>query len=342
VAGKTSAVLVSFFILVAAAPTARAEEHWVPHLDVGAFAADEPRPHRAQGELFLPLGQSDVDLTFAQITGKLYSSGDVEGHAILAYRRLFEPVDTGRIFTVFAALDNYWEKSGLWGASESYPTAGGGFEYLTREFDVRGNFYIALGDQRVVGAQSSSSAATATNVDVQVVVGQFGTTTTTTTTTTVTTTTQTQQLLTNPLFGADLEVGARVPFLLREDDSRELRLFAAGLWLGRGGNDFLGGRLRAEYRVYQPFESVPGSRLVLHASARYDELNDDMLEAGVVLRLPLGRDSADALAFPLMVRRMTDPIPREIAGAERELRNLTRVTTSTTTDVAVTFVPAEE
>ena len=221
-----------------------------PFADIAGRAGDGPEGGEAS--LFVPLFQTNQQLLFADIRGKLFDNSSSEGNWGVGYRSL---------------IDDDWILGG-WGFFDLRETTSGnnflqgvlGLEALTYEWDFRVNGYLAEG-----GAQATNSGANAVLAGNQIlVVGGFE----------------------RAYSGLDYEFGR----LLWAHQSAsgctegcgascgvsdwtsaldlELRAFAGGYYFGNdaaGFQDLAGARTRVELRAFDLPLLRSGSRLVLGA-----------------------------------------------------------------------------
>jgi len=262
---------------------AAAADRWGGWVELGG-ALGGVTESRAEAAVFLPLLQSDKDLFFTDVRGKLFDEQVSEVNAAIGYRHMHA---SGWNFGAWAGADHRdtSQDNVFWAASA-------GLEALSKNYDLRVNGYLAVTDAK--GAPGLASA---------VIEGG-------------------QVFLTGgqevPLSGVDWEAGVRVPLEgLKATASRHaLRLYAGGFYFN--DKDALervaGPKARAEWRIDDVFEEIAGSKLTLEAEWRSDRVRGGHIEAGVRFRLPfaiLSGGSAQLIDKPVQWVRMIDGLERD-------------------------------
>lgn len=248
----------------------------------------------ANGNLFVPVAQTDYQLLFASLRGSFVEPRGLEGNLGLAYRQIN---DCGWVLGAYAFYDR------LESQNENYfSQATIGAEMMNELWDFRANLYLPdlEGKQApgVAGLQVFNNALVFRNPQ------EFA------------------------YHGTDAEIGYLID--ATDDRSVELRGFASGFFFGRdrrGLKDIAGGRARLELRMYDIDWLGPGSRLMFGAEYQYDEVRGDVGGALLSVRVPLGAPPRRRMTC--LQRRMLNPIVREAnivtnigAGTEAALNAL--------------------
>lgn len=292
--GIFSAALISGFVSSAAlsagpALAGEAGAKWAPWIEAGGFASSE----RSRGEVnaFAPLYQNETGLLFADIKGKLFTESAKEGNFALGYRQM---TDWGWNLGIWAGYDLRESEY-----NNNFKQVSFGMEALSADYDIRLNGYVPLSDP--AGANGLAQ--------IQISGSQIFMT-------------GGQEV---PLGGVDGEVGWRVPIetFLNDTAHHEMRVYAGGFYF----NDELidkavaGPRLRAEWRLLDFVEELPGMRLTFESEYQHDEYRGDQVEAGVRLRIPLFGSPRSQNLTPLE-SRMVEALERDTdivtAGRKRE------------------------
>ena len=271
----------------------------------------------ANGNLFIPVAQTDYQLLFTSLRGSFSEPKGLEGNLGLAYRQIN---DCGWVLGAYAfydrlesQYDNYFSQATI------------GAEMMNEVWDFRANLYLPdLEGKRapgVAGLQVFNNALVFRNPQ------EFA------------------------YHGTDAEIGCLLDSTA--DRSVELRGFASGFFFGRDRRelkDIAGGRARLELRMYDIDWLGPGSRVVLGAEYQYDRVRGDVGGALLSVRVPLG--ATPRRRMTCLQRRMLNPIVREAnivtnvgAGTEAALNALTNaplnnvlVVDGTTADVPGTVL----
>ena len=251
-------------------------DRWQPYL-AGIFKAGNDRVF-GQGQLVLPLRQTEKDLLFADIRGAIDDASYSEGNFGIAYRSTIDP---GSIVGAYAFYD--YKRSRL---DNTFDQITVGAEYLTLPFEARVNGYIPL-----TGAKPAPSAPTIITPSGG---GIFMRT-----------------AHERAYYGIDAEVG----WLLSEGDNTELRGFLGGFHFDTNASGFQnvsGPRFRLELRSYELPTFGASSRLTMGAEYQWDEVRDDQVNFVARLVLPLGPPRTPAAhGGNRLRRRMYDRIVRD-------------------------------
>lgn len=257
--------------------SAQAEEvKWAPWLDVGAKIGNTRRI--GETDLFLPLAQDGESLLFLDLRGIVDDQEQREGNVGLGYRQM---LDGGWNLGVYGFFDRRRSAT-----DHHYSQATIGAEALGRDVDFRVNGYLPLG--RKVNEVEGSARADITGGTIQI-----------------------QSSNERAYHGADAEMGWRAPLFDAEGDT-ELRLYGGGYWFDADQADTVAGpRARLEYRLYDPLEDLPGSRLTVSGEIQYDSARGTQEFLGLKFRIPLQAE-APARRLNAQERRMADPIIRDV------------------------------
>ncbi len=291
---------------------AAAPPKWAPRVQAGGYVGNKDLS-RGEIGLFYPLQQDAESLIFADIRGKFFDGDNQEGNFAIGYRRM---------------LPSGWNL-GLWGGfdvrhtkfNNTFPQIAGGVEYLNTEFGFRLNGYIPLDTTKSAGSFATTTGGGAGGTPtVQLLGNQLfllsggGTTTTT----------NVREL---GLYGIDGEFEFRVPLERWDFDSgkwldegehpepdigRELRIALGGFYFDHEDlpGEIAGPRVRSEWRMRDPFGSIPGSRLTFEVQYQYDDIRKSQIEAGLRFSIPFNRPAGK----PALTRRefrMSEAIVRD-------------------------------
>lgn len=285
---------------------------WSPRVQAGGYVGNK---NLSRGEigLFFPFKQDAESLFFADVRGKFFDGDNQEGNFAVGYRRM---------------LASGWNL-GIWGGfdvrhtkfNNTFPQIAVGVEYLNTEYGFRLNGYLPLDTSKSAGSFVTTTGGGAGGTPtVQLVGSQLfllsggGTTTTT----------RVREL---GLYGIDAEFEFRVPLERWDFDGgkwledgehpepeigRELRVALGGFYFDHEDlpGEIAGPRVRSEWRVRDPFGSIPGSRLTFEAQYQYDDIRKSQIEAGLRFSIPFNRPSGK----PALTRRefrMSEPIVRD-------------------------------
>lgn len=257
---------------------------------------------------FVPVLQNQNALLFVDANLNSGFDSSVYGSFAAGYRQI---MGNGTILGGFVSFDALTQDG------RQYTAVGFGAEILGDRLEARMNAQIPISSSYqlpVPGAVTAGS--TLSLVDNSLIES-------------ITTGVQTRHEV--PQTRIEGEVGVKVP-LDFSGDNGELKVFGGGYYLhGSGQDDLFGVSARLEYAVREPFgDSLPGSKLFLGATAKYDRENKFDLGAQVRLSIPLG--AAAGSADPGVDDRMTHHLVRSnrIATRVRSINTL-----STTERVAV-------
>ncbi len=322
---------------------AGATPNWEPWVEAGGFLSN--RNDRAEAVGWAPIAQDEDQLLFVEARGKLFQGGSEEGNVALGYR---EMRPDGWNLGVWAGYDVRTSEN-----NNTFHQIAGGVEALSKDWDVRLNGYYPLEDQKSVGfASSSASSATVITgptlglVGSQLFFARGGTTTTTTTTTTAG--------FDLAAWGVDGEVGRRAPleewfdWVHPVDEGLDLfdheaRLFLGGFYFDNSlfPDAIWGPRVRAEWRLNDVIESLPGSRLTFEMEAQHDDVRKEQIEVGVRLRIPLGSPNRRTGTRVSQSARMMEALERDTDIVTRS-RSGSTVTTVTSVDLPTTLEPVKD
>ncbi|MEQ9144025.1 MAG: right-handed parallel beta-helix repeat-containing protein [Parvibaculaceae bacterium] len=291
VKGAARAALISVSVAGMVLPAFGAPEapRWHPWIEAAGFLSSE----RDRGEMsgFIPLYQDGTQLIFADIKGKLFTDSVKEGNFALGYRQM---TNWGLNLGGWAGYDIRRSEYGNSFAQTSF-----GIEALSADYDLRLNGYVPLSDDKVANGLARAELS---GSQIFISGGQEV-----------------------PLAGFDGEAGWRVPIerFLDRTDHHELRLYAGGFYFDDAKIDraLAGPRLRAEWRLFDFVDEIPGMRLAFETEVQHDDYRDGQVEAGVRLRIPLFGTTTSSPLNPLE-RRMMEAIERDTdivtAGTKRE------------------------
>lgn len=283
---------------------------WLPWIAFGGALHDR---ERGEGELWAPLIQDDNSVLFAHLQGKLFESDAREGNFALGFRqKLFKQWIGG----VWVGYD--LRRSPL---NNTFHQIAGGIEALSRNLDFRANWYLPINRHETTVLDTWTRQNTTT--DTFAALSDDGLEIFTTQTTVTTTGNRTIREM--ALFGADAEVGVRLPIEAlfgaggstpKWLDDHDVRFFAGGYYFDSKDfqDDITGALLRLEWNIANILPDVAGSKLTLEADYQHDNVRDEQFEIGVRLRLPLGNHGWGNPAYntlSYLERRMSDPIVRD-------------------------------
>jgi hypothetical protein len=258
---------------------------WGPFLDVEGMVGNK----RSIGELdlFVPLGQSERTLLFADARFKADNQESLEGNFGLGLRHM---------------LAGGWN-AGAYGYFDrrrtptfnSYNQLTFGGEMLGTNFDLRGNTYWPIGQTSNVVSSSAGGPATAAVSGTSLLVTFPGMSTSTE----------------YAMAGFDAEAGVRVP-IFDTTGPYDLRFYAGGYRFSDGITPVVAGpRLRLEFTNYRIPELWGGTRLMTGVEYQYDDVRGSQVFASLRLRVPLQAEPRRG-TLTYQERRMTDPIVRDI------------------------------
>jgi Inverse autotransporter, beta-domain len=287
--------------------------NWEPWVEAGGTVSN--KTDRAEAVGWAPLVQDEDQLLFVEARGKLFEGGTEEGNFALGYR---EMRSDGWNLGVWGGYDIRTSENG-----NTFHQVAGGVEALSPNWDVRLNGYYPLDDQKSVGnaSASSSTATTTTGPTLDLVGSQLffvrgGATTTTTSTTAAG--------FDLAAWGVDGEVGRRAPleewfdWVAPVDEgidlfNHEARVYLGGFYFDNSlfPDAIWGPRLRAEWRLNDVIEALPGSRLTLETEAQYDDVRKDQFEIGLRLRIPVGAPGRGSSTRSAQSARMMEALERD-------------------------------
>lgn len=276
---------------------------WGPHIDFEA----KPGSKRNLGEadFFLPLSQDAHTLVFSNLRARFDDQSGYEGNFGVGVRRM---------------LDNGWNLGayGYWdhrrsGTGNFFDQATLGIESLGRDWELRANGYLPVGTRAYTLGNDSTAVISGASVQ-------------------VTTTTREERALK----GIDAEIGWRVP-LFDSEAARQLRLYVGGYRFADAGVKVEGPRLRAELTLEELPWFGKGTRLYLSAETQDDNARGGQSFLGVRLRIPLGKETAQARNLTAQERRMTAPVMRDVDIVTQSRIASTLVETATQTASGQTF-----
>lgn len=258
---------------------------WGPFLDVEGMVGTQ----RSIGELdlFVPLGQNEQTLLFADFRFKADDQNSLEGNLGLGARHM---------------LPGGWNLGGYGyfdrRQSPNYNTFNQltfGAEMLGTNFDFRANTYWPIGQTSAsmgtTGGGPAAAAVSGTTLNV----------------TFPGSTTSTEYALS----GFDAEAGVRVP-IFDTTGPYDLRFYAGGYRFSDGVTPVIAGpRFRLEFTNYRIPELWGGTRLMTGVEYQYDDVRGSQGFASLRLRVPLQAEPRRG-SLNYQERRMTDPIVRDI------------------------------
>ncbi len=322
---------------------AGAEPNWEPWVEAGGTLSN--RNDRVEAVGWAPIAQDLDQLLFVEARGKLFEGGSEEGNFALGYR---EMRSDGWNLGVWGGYDVRTSENG-----NTFHQIAGGVEALSKDWDFRLNGYYPLEDRKSVGTSSSTSAtATVTTgptlglVGSQLFFARGGATTTTTTTTSAG--------FDLAAWGVDGEVGRRAPleewfdWVQPVDQGLDLfdheaRLFLGGFYFDNSlfPEAIWGPRVRAEWRLNDVIESMPGSRLTFEVEAQHDDVREEQFEIGVRLRIPLGSPNRRNRALAAQSARMMEALERD-TDIVTQSRSPSTVVSVTSVDLPTTLEPVKD
>lgn len=289
------------WVTVQASPSFADGAKWAPWLELGGYGATNEQS-RGEVSLWAPLTQTHNSLVFTEIRGNLFEEDEQEGNLALGYRQMFSG---GWNLGAFASLDARHTSFG-----SNFSQVALGLEALHPFWDIRVNGYLPFDDDEVVGRSTAigiagtTFAPTASLINNNVFLTSGGFTTTTTTNSV------TRELAFD---GIDGEVGAKIPL---GGDKLDLRAYAGAFYFKHEDFDdaITGPKARLELSIKEIIPEWSGSRLTFETRAQWDDVRDDLYEAGVRLRLPFGSEGSGARYASLSAQeqRMSDRVERDI------------------------------
>ena len=223
-------------------------------------------------------------LLFGQVTAKFFDDSATEGNVALGYRRM---MPSG--FNLGAWLGADIRRTEI---DNTFLQLSGGFEALSKNIDVRINWYGPITEPR-------SGIAGFAQVHLQ----------------------GNQIFMTGGdevgLMGVDGEIGFRLPTEYARLDPKifELRAYAGGYFFDHSDamEDVTGVKGRIELRVNDVIAALPGSRLTAEYEVSHDDVRDTRHEVGMRVRIPFGtsRPVRPLASLTGQQRRMLDGIERD-------------------------------
>lgn len=252
------------------------EPKWGAWVDVGGRAGET----RRIGEIdtFLPVAQDQNSLLFLDIRTSFDNLDQREGNFGLGYRMM---QDGGWNLGAYGFFDRRRSPE-----AHYFSQITAGVEALGQDFDARANAYLPIG-------RDSYDIEDSARVDLS-----GGTI-------------QIQSGVERAYRGGDAELGWRVPVFAVDQDA-ELRVYGGGYWFDAERSDaILGRRARLEFRLYDPVEALPGSRITFSGELQRDDARGTQHFLGLKLRIPLQAETTANRLSP-QERRMTDPLVRDV------------------------------
>ncbi|OFX06945.1 MAG: hypothetical protein A3D94_12395 [Alphaproteobacteria bacterium RIFCSPHIGHO2_12_FULL_66_14] len=258
---------------------------WGPFLDVEGMVGTQRRI--GELDLFVPLGQNERTLLFADARFKADDQNSLEGNLGLGARHM---------------LPGGWNLGGYGyfdrRQSPNYNTFNQltfGAEMLGTNFDFRANTYWPIGQTSAFMGTTGGGPATGAVSGSTLLVTIPGSTS------------STEYALT----GFDAEAGVRVP-IFDTSGPYDLRFYAGGYRFSDGVTPVIAGpRLRLEFTNYRIPELWGGTRLMAGVEYQYDDVRGSQGFASLRLRVPLQAETRRG-NLNYQERRMTDPIVRDI------------------------------
>ncbi|MBR9972269.1 right-handed parallel beta-helix repeat-containing protein [Magnetospirillum sulfuroxidans] len=255
----------------------RAEQpKWGASVDSGIKASENRRI--GELDLFLPVAQDDRNLLFLDLRTNFDNLSQREGNFGLGYRAM---QDDGWNLGIYGFFDRRRSSE-----NHYFSQITTGIEALGPDFDARINAYIPIGNK-------SHEVENSTQVDlsggtIQILSG-----------------------MERVYHGGDAELGWRVP-IFAADRNAEMRIYGGGYWFDAESSESVAGpRARLEFRLYDPIEALPGSRVTFSGELQRDDARGTQHFFGLKLRIPLQAETTARRLSP-QERRMTDPLVRDV------------------------------
>ncbi len=277
-----------------AEPADNTAPKWESH--IGAEGKFGNRRSIGEGDLFVPAWQNEETLLFASMRGRFDDQSSREGNLGLGIRHM---LPSGWNLGVYA----YWDRRRT-DLGNDFNQSTVGIEALGRDFDLRVNGYLPLGNRSgnaITTGGGSTAAIVANTVRI---------------TTAASTTTEERAI-----GGFDGEIGWRLPLFDANADT-QFRLYAGGYRFADGSIKVTGPRARAEFAINQVPGMWRGTQLFIGAEAQHDSVRGSQQFASIRLSIPFGGSEKRVLSS--QERRMTAPIIRDV-----DIVTGTRVTAST-------------
>ncbi len=287
---------------------------WSPYIEFGGQGSEVSL---GQGNLFLPLSQDANGLTFADLRGMWTDIGVAEGNWGLANRQLLgeDLIVGGYGFYDLRVTDN----------ASQFRQVTLGMELLSQNWGVRGNGYIPLN-------REGNGSGTASIVDNRLVM---------------------LSAIETSYHGFDLEAERLLWFHspAAAPGASFWESLDAELWASAGVFHFdtdqttmqniTGPRLRAELRAFDLALLGAGSRLVIGAEYRHDDVRGSVGSGLLAVRIPFGAGASSYRRGPHGIyRRMVTPVVRDVdvVTADNNLIEQARTSNSSTPIGSVTTI----
>lgn len=258
------------------APVRAEQAKWGASVDTGIKASENRRI--GEVDLFLPVAQDERSLLFLDLRTSFDDLNQREGNFGLGYRAM---QDDGWNLGVYGFFDRRRSSE-----NHYFSQITTGIEALGPDFDARVNAYIPIG-------RKSHEVENSTRVDlsggsIQILSG-----------------------MERVYHGGDAELGWRVP-VFTADQNAEVRIYGGGYWFDAESSESVAGpRARLEFRLYDPIEALPGSRVTFSGEVQRDDARGSQHFFGLKLRIPLQAETTAKRLSP-QERRMTDPLVRDV------------------------------
>lgn len=243
-----------------------------------------------QGNLFVPLKQTEVNMLFADVRGNWTDVESAHGNFGLGFRQMLV---FDWIFGVHGAYDIRHSEYG-----NSFQQAVLGVEMLNVDWGVRWNGYLADDEPQLIATENAASL-----IGNQLFI---------------------QQAAERAYSGHDFEVERRLWYRESPSDNswhdwgtyHDMELWGAlGVYNydndAAGFGQLTGPRARVELRIYDVPFAGPDSRLVLGGQYEEDDERGSVSQASLTLRIPFGRGTGRPRSrLRCLNRRMVAPIER--------------------------------
>lgn len=287
---------------------------WGPFLDVEGMVGTQRRI--GELDLFVPLGQNEQTLLFADFRFKADDQNSLEGNLGLGARHM---LPGGWNLGGYGYFDRRQSPNYNYFNQLTF-----GAEMLGTNFDFRANTYWPVG-------QTSASMGTTGGPTTAAVSGS----------TLLVTTPQTTTSTEYALSGFDAEAGVRVP-IFDTSGPYDLRFYAGGYRFSDGVTPVIAGpRFRLEFTNYRIPELWGGTRLMTGVEYQYDDVRGSQGFASLRLRVPLQAEARRG-SLNYQERRMTDPIVRDVDIVSQVQKivtpSITEAATTTASGQAITGI----
>ena len=291
----TLAVLLSVSVLSSLAHGQLESNYWRPYIELEARGTD---PWAGQGNLFVPLFQSEVSMAFADVRGNWTDLQAAHGNFELGFRQMLV---FDWIFGIHGGYDIRHSELG-----NSFGQGVLGLEMLNPDWGFRWNGYLAQDEARSLAASNTVSL-----IGNQLFI---------------------QQAEERAYSGVDFEVERRLWYREAPSDNtgytwdtfHDMELWAAlGVYNydadAVGFGEITGPRARMELRIYDIPFGGPDSRLVLGGQIEDDSERGTVAQGMLTLRIPFGRGtSMPRSRLRGLNRRMVAPIERNTDIVSRQ------------------------